>query len=79
MPKKEIIVIYKTKEYKVNIDTSLDDLYYYFLEEITIQTGEPIVPMKYKLTSINNSVPYLLIDENNIKQFLKKNFQMMKF
>ena len=68
MTTKEIIVIYNSTEYKIKIDTTLENLYYDFLQEISMQICEPVVPMKYKLTSINNSIPYLLIDVDNIKE-----------
>ena len=73
MSSKKVIVIYKGKQEEMEIEINEDNLYNSFLDIFRQKFGEND-PMrhKFKLTTINTSIPYLLIDEDNIKNIIKE-------
>ena len=69
----KVAVLYKGIEKLINLELNFDNLYNSFLD-IFRQKFEENDPSrdKFKLTAINSSIPYLLIDENNIKNIIKE-------
>ena len=73
MSSKKVIVTYKGKQEEMVIEINEDNLYNSFLD-IFRQKFNENDPMrhKFKLTTINTCIPYLLIDEDNIKNIIKE-------
>jgi len=69
----QVNVLYNGKETLMDIEINEDNLYNSFLD-IFRQKFSKAGPtlMNFKLTAINTSVPYLLIDEDNIANIIKE-------
>ena len=66
-------VLYNGIEKLIHIELNYDNLYNSFLDIFRQKFGENDPSRhKFKLTTINTSIPYLLIDENNINNIIKE-------
>ena len=73
MSSKKVVVLYKGKEKSIDMEINEDNLYNSFLDIFRqmFNENDPL-KYKYKLTAINTSIPYLLIDEDNISNIIKE-------
>lgn len=76
MSTKKVNVLYNGKNISLNIELNLDNLYNSFLDIFRQQFNETDPDLnKFKLTTINTSIPYLQIDEYNISKIIKEKIE----
>jgi hypothetical protein len=76
MSTKKVNVLYNGKNISLNIELNEDNLYNSFLDIFRQQFNETDPDLnKFKLTTINTSIPYLLIDEYNIPSIIKEKIE----
>ena len=69
----KVLVKYKGNEELIDIEINEDNLYNSFLDIFRQKFNEnDPLRNKFKITTINTSVPYLLLDENNISNIIKE-------
>ena len=73
MSSKKVLVKYKGNEELIDMEINEDNLYNSFLDIFRQKFNEnDPLRHKFKLTTINTSIPYLLLDENNISNIIKE-------
>ena len=76
MSTKTVDVLYNGKETLMDIEINEDNLYNSFLDIFRQKFNEnDPLRHKFKLTTINTSIPYLLLDENNIASIIKEKIE----
>jgi len=76
MSTKKVNVLYNGKNISLNIELNEDNLYNSFLDIFRQQFNETDPDLnKFKLTTINTSIPYLQIDEYNIPYIIKEKIE----
>ena len=68
----KVIFQYNGKEIAQEIEINEDNIYNTFIDIFRQKFREIDFNQKYKLTGINTSIPYLIIDENNIANIFKE-------
>ena len=71
----KVIIQYNGKELTLDIEINEDNIYNTFIDIFRQKFREEDINKKYKLTSINTSIPYLIIDENNIINIFKEKIE----
>ena len=71
----KVIIQYNGKELTLDIEINEDNIYNTFLDIFRQKFREEDINKKYKLTAINTSIPYLIIDENNISNIFKEKIE----
>ena len=66
MSSKKVIIQYNGKELSLEIEVNEDNIYNTFIDIFRQKFREEDITYKYKLTTINTKIPYLIIDENNM-------------
>jgi hypothetical protein len=76
MSSKKVLALYNGNEMLLDIEINYDNLYNSFLDIFRQKFNErdPSIN-KFKLTTINTSIPYLLIDPNNIKSIIEEKIE----
>ena len=76
MSSKKVLCLYNGNEMLLDIEINYDNLYNSFLDIFRQKFNErdPSIN-KFKLTTINTSIPYLLIDPNNIKSIIEEKIE----
>ena len=76
MSSKKVLCLYNGNEMLLDIEINYDNLYNSFLDIFRQKFNErdPSIN-KFKLTAINTSVPYLLLDPNNIESIIKEKIE----
>ena len=71
----KVIIQYNGKELTLDIEINEDNIYNTFIDIFRQKFREEDINKKYKLTAINTSIPYLIIDENNISNIFKEKIE----
>ena len=71
----KVIIQYNGKELTLHIEINEDNIYNTFIDIFRQKFREEDINKKYKLTAINTSIPYLIIDENNISNIFKEKIE----
>jgi len=75
MSSKKVIIQYNGEELSLEIEINEDNIYRTFLDIFRQKFREEDFNKKYNLTAINTSIPYLIIDENNISNIFKEKIE----
>ena len=75
MSSKKVIIQYNGEELSLEIEINEDNVYRTFLDIFRQKFREEDFNKKYNLTAINTSIPYLIIDENNISNIFKEKIE----
>ena len=75
MSSKKVIIQYNGKELTLEIEINMDNVYNTFIDIFRQKFREEDITHKYKLTTINTKIPYLIIDENNISNIFNEKIE----
>ena len=75
MSSKKVIIKYNGKELTLEIEINIDNIYNTFIDIFRQKFREEDITHKYKLTTINTKIPYLIIDENNITNIFNEKIE----
>ena len=75
MSSKKVIIQYNGEELSLDIEINEDNIYNTFIDIFRQKFREEDIHKKYTLTAINTSIPYLIIDENNISNIFKEKIE----
>ena len=71
----KVIIQYNGKELTLDLEINEDNTYNTFIDIFRQKFREEDINKKFKLTSINTIIPYLIIDQNNISSILNEKTQ----
>ena len=68
----KIVVVYNSNEISIQLDSFDDNMYSSLIKVLSETTNEKNIVKDFKLMALNTSVPYLLVDENNLWNIIRE-------